>query len=83
MRTPTSTIRLALAAVIAAFGLSILGIGAALAAPGKPTKPVAVSVSHERTSRDRSRDSDPSRDRASHEKSSTSHHERSDRMRDR
>lgn len=76
MRTSFRTVRLAVAAVIAAVGLSILGIGVALAAPGKPTKPAAISVKHERTSRDHGRDA-----RSSHDKAS--HMERSDRMRDR
>ena len=76
MRTSLKTLRLTIAAVVAAVGLSILGIGVALAAPGKPAKPVKVSIKHERTSRDHSRGAHASRDKAFHM-------ERSDRMRDR
>ena len=76
------SIRFTIAAVIAAFGLSILGIGAALAVPGKsPAKPVKMMVSHERTSIDRSRDKASSRDQMSREKASrdrAAHTERAD-----
>jgi hypothetical protein len=74
------SIRFTVAAVIAAVGLSILGIGAALAAPGKaPAKPVKVMVSHERSSKDRSADKASSPDRTSRDRAA--HAERADSMR--
>jgi hypothetical protein len=74
------SIRFTIAAVIAAVGLSILGIGAALAAPGKaPSKPVKVMVSHDRSSKDRSTGKASSRDKTSRDKAV--HAERGDTMR--
>jgi hypothetical protein len=67
MRKSFRFARLTAAAVIAAVGLSILGIGVALAAPGKSSaRPVKVSISHEKTSKDLSRDKASSRDGAVH-----------------
>jgi hypothetical protein len=56
MRTSIRYMRLTIALVIAAIGLSIFGIGAALAGPGKPSKPVKVHVIHGRASKDRGAD---------------------------
>jgi hypothetical protein len=74
------SIRFSIAAVIAAVGLSILGIGAAIAAPGKPpAKPAKVMVMRERAAKDRSHEKMSSRDRTSRDKAA--HAERGDRMR--
>jgi multidrug efflux pump subunit AcrA (membrane-fusion protein) len=80
MRKSFRFARLAAAAVIAAVGLSILGIGAALAAPGKsPAKPVKVMVSHEQSSKDRVAGKASSRDKTSRDRAV--HAERGDGMR--
>jgi hypothetical protein len=79
MRTSIRYLRLGIAIMIAAIGLSVLGIGAALAAPGRPAKPTRVSVVHEQTSKDKGRDLRASRDRASRDRASRDRASRAER----